>query len=128
MLGLDQSGKTTLLYQSVMGQTIVTIPTIGFNIEVLKFDDMDLSTEKLDFQQNFEVDSFFLGSPPRANFLDPPTPIPHPYSKMDLSMYDLGGKEKIRPLWQHYFQDTKAIIFVVDSSDKNRFQESKEVF
>ena len=35
MVGLDAAGKTTILYQLRMGQTIKTIPTIGFNVETL---------------------------------------------------------------------------------------------
>jgi small GTP-binding protein len=33
MLGLDASGKTTLLYRLKLGEVITTIPTIGFNVE-----------------------------------------------------------------------------------------------
>jgi len=36
MLGLDYSGKTTLLYRLSLGETVPTIPTIGFNVETLK--------------------------------------------------------------------------------------------
>ena len=35
--GLDNAGKTTILYQLKLGEVITTIPTIGFNVEsVLK--------------------------------------------------------------------------------------------
>merc|ERR1712174_125250 len=33
---------------------------------------------------------------------------------------------KIRPLWRHYYQNTQGLIYVVDSSDKERVQESRE--
>lgn len=33
MLGLDGAGKTTTLYALKLGETINTIPTIGFNVE-----------------------------------------------------------------------------------------------
>ncbi len=32
----------------------------------------------------------------------------------------MGGQNKIRALWKHYFAKTKALIFVVDSSDADR--------
>ncbi len=32
----------------------------------------------------------------------------------------MGGQDKIRPLWRHYFQNTQGIIFVVDSNDRDR--------
>lgn len=37
MLGLDGSGKTTILYSLKLGDVINTIPTIGFNVEELIF-------------------------------------------------------------------------------------------
>jgi small GTP-binding protein len=36
MLGLDESGKTTILYQLKLGKCIVTIPTLGFNVETIE--------------------------------------------------------------------------------------------
>ena len=43
-----------------------------------------------------------------------------------LTVWDVGGKDKIRPLWRHYFQATSGLIFVVDSSDRERLPEAKE--
>jgi ADP-ribosylation factor protein 1 len=34
--------------------------------------------------------------------------------------WDVGGKDKIRPLWRHYYEGTSALIFVVDSHDHDR--------
>lgn len=41
-------------------------------------------------------------------------------------MWDVGGQDKIRPLWRHYFQNTQGIIFVVDSNDRDRIVEARE--
>ena len=41
-------------------------------------------------------------------------------------MWDVGGQGKIRHIWQHYFENTDAVIFVVDSSDKERLEEARE--
>ena len=38
---------------------------------------------------------------------------------------DVGGQDKIRPLWRHYYAGTQALIFVVDSSDVERIDEAK---
>jgi ADP-ribosylation factor 1/2 len=38
----------------------------------------------------------------------------------------VGGQDKIRPLWRHYFQNTQGIIFVVDSNDRDRIVEARE--
>lgn len=45
----------------------------------------------------------------------------------DLTLWDLGGEEKIRALWPHYYQGTTACVFVVDSSDPSRFNEVKDL-
>ena len=36
MLGLDNSGKTSILYRLKLGQPKRTIPTVGFNVETLE--------------------------------------------------------------------------------------------
>ena len=84
MLGLDNAGKTTILYNLKLGQVITTIPTVGFNIESLK------------------------------------------YKKFELIIWDLSGQKKTRILWKHYFMNCDAIIYVVDSTDKERIQEAEE--
>lgn len=35
-MGLDNAGKTTLLYRWLLDEVITTIPTIGFNVETVK--------------------------------------------------------------------------------------------
>ncbi|KAH9998256.1 ADP-ribosylation factor family-domain-containing protein [Russula vinacea] len=39
------------------------------------------------------------------------------YKNISFTVWDVGGQDKIRPLWRHYFQNTQGIIFVVDSND-----------
>lgn len=36
------------------------------------------------------------------------------------SCWDVGGPDKIRPLWRHYYQDLAAHIYVIDSNDRER--------
>ncbi|KAF8002471.1 hypothetical protein HF325_003436 [Metschnikowia pulcherrima] len=36
MLGLDNAGKTTILYKLKLGKTSKTVPTVGFNVETVK--------------------------------------------------------------------------------------------
>ena len=78
MLGLDAAGKTTILYKLRIGEVIPTTPTIGFNVETVK------------------------------------------YKKIDFTVWDVGGQDRIRPLWRHYLEHTQAIIWVVDSNDRER--------
>merc|ERR1711892_782152 len=42
------------------------------------------------------------------------------YKNIGFTVWDVGGQDKIRPLWRHYFQNTQAVIFVVDSNDRER--------
>ena len=37
MLGLDAAGKTTILYKLKLGQDVTTIPTVGFNVETVEY-------------------------------------------------------------------------------------------
>lgn len=84
MVGLDSSGKTTILYKLKLNEQVNTIPTIGFNVETVK------------------------------------------YKNLDLTVWDVGGQEKIRKLWRHYYNNIDVVIFVIDSNDSGRFPEVKE--
>merc|ERR1712061_786769 len=48
------------------------------------------------------------------------------YKNICLTVWDVGGQDKIRPLWRHYFQNTQGLIFVVDSNDRERITEAQE--
>jgi len=47
------------------------------------------------------------------------------YKKLDMTMWDVGGQDKIRRLWNHYYQGTDALIYVVDCSDRERLDEAR---
>lgn len=40
-------------------------------------------------------------------------------------IWDLGGQIKMRNMWEKYYDDANAIIFVVDSADISRLEEAK---
>eukprot|EP01098_Paradermamoeba_levis_P006191 TRINITY_DN2574_c0_g1_i1.p1 TRINITY_DN2574_c0_g1~~TRINITY_DN2574_c0_g1_i1.p1 ORF type:complete len:177 (-),score=39.53 TRINITY_DN2574_c0_g1_i1:72-602(-) len=84
MLGLDAAGKTTILYRLKLGEVSHTVPTIGFNVEKVH------------------------------------------YNNLEMTVWDVGGQKKLRPLWKHYLQKADALIFVIDSVDKERIGEAKE--
>ena len=37
MVGLDNAGKTTVLYRLKLGEVVATVPTIGFNVETVQY-------------------------------------------------------------------------------------------
>jgi len=48
------------------------------------------------------------------------------YKNINFTVWDVGGQDKIRPLWRHYFQNTQGLIFVVDSNDRERITEAHD--
>jgi len=44
MLGLDASGKTTVLYKMKLGEIVTTIPTIGFNVETVQYKNISFTS------------------------------------------------------------------------------------
>ncbi|CAL9151516.1 unnamed protein product, partial [Musa hybrid cultivar] len=48
------------------------------------------------------------------------------YKNISFTVWDVGGQDKIRPLWRHYFQNTQGLIFVVDSNDRDRIIEARD--
>ncbi|CAM8980569.1 unnamed protein product [Rhodiola kirilowii] len=86
MLGLDNAGKTTILYKLLTGNVVKTIPTIGFNVEEVQ------------------------------------------YKKVKFVVWDAGGRERISSLWRHYFDNLDALIFAVDSTDRERIGTAKAEF
>ncbi|XP_062020744.1 uncharacterized protein LOC133737144 [Rosa rugosa] len=83
MVGLDASGKTTILYKLKLGEIVSSVPTIGFNVETIE------------------------------------------YKNITFTVWDVGGQDKIRPLWRHYFKNTQGLIFTVDSNDRERIPEAR---
>mmetsp|Transcript_13051 Transcript_13051/g.24374 ORF Transcript_13051/g.24374 Transcript_13051/m.24374 type:complete len:170 (+) Transcript_13051:35-544(+) len=41
-----------------------------------------------------------------------------------LNVWDVGGQETIRTYWRDYFDHTDALVFVIDSADRRRLEES----
>merc|ERR1712154_205605 len=41
-----------------------------------------------------------------------------------LNVWDIGGQKSIRPYWSNYFESSDALVYVIDSSDERRLEES----
>ncbi|OHT03552.1 ADP-ribosylation factor family protein [Tritrichomonas foetus] len=48
------------------------------------------------------------------------------YDATKLTIYDLGGSAKFRSVWQRYYAFIFGFVYVVDSSDPEKFEESKK--
>ncbi|KAI3657239.1 hypothetical protein MP638_006224 [Amoeboaphelidium occidentale] len=78
LVGLDNAGKTTVLYKLLLNEVVATTPTIGSNVEEII------------------------------------------YKNIHFLMWDVGGQESLRKSWATYYINTKAVIMVIDSTDKDR--------
>lgn len=48
------------------------------------------------------------------------------YKNISFNVWDVGGQDKIRLLWRHYYTNTQGLIYVVDSNDRERIDENRE--
>ncbi len=122
MLGLDAAGKTTILYKLHIGEILSTVPTIGAPMRPARG--------------------------PQLRSLAAPALLPLPrtapaqrragragfnvekvqYKNVLFTVWDVGGQEKLRPLWRHYFNNTDGLIYVVDSQDRERVSKAASEF
>lgn len=48
--------------------------------------------------------------------------------KSKVTVWDVGGQEKIRPLWRHYLEGTDILIWTINVAEPERFKESYDAF
>ena len=48
------------------------------------------------------------------------------YKNIKFQVWDLGGQTSVRPYWRRYYANTDAVIYVIDSVDRDRLQTSKD--
>jgi ADP-ribosylation factor protein 1 len=48
------------------------------------------------------------------------------YKNLNFTIWDVGGQDRIRQLWRHYYNNTQGIIFVVDSNDPQRIDSARD--
>lgn len=46
--------------------------------------------------------------------------------KVNLKIWDVGGQESLRNMWESYYDDAHAVVFVVDSTDRARIEECRD--
>ncbi|CAI5443723.1 unnamed protein product [Caenorhabditis angaria] len=48
------------------------------------------------------------------------------FKEYQLNLWDVGGQKSLRSYWKNYFESTDALIWVVDSSDRERLNQCSE--
>ena len=43
-----------------------------------------------------------------------------------MTLWDVGGADKLRPLWRHYLENLDAMIYVIDAADEGRWHEARD--
>mmetsp|Transcript_20871 Transcript_20871/g.63617 ORF Transcript_20871/g.63617 Transcript_20871/m.63617 type:complete len:166 (-) Transcript_20871:931-1428(-) len=46
------------------------------------------------------------------------------HAEFKLNVWDIGGQKSIRPYWRNYFDQTDALVYVIDSADRRRLEET----
>ena len=105
LLGLDNAGKTTILKRLASEDVTHITPTQGFNIK-------SVASEGFKVKCNKAFPAVFI---PYFDDLK---------NNLQLNVWDIGGQRKIRPYWRNYFENTDVLIYVIDSADRKRFEET----
>jgi len=92
---------TAILYKLKLNQSVTTIPTGLYPVGLFP------ATKAHRFTVGFNVETVT-------------------YKNVRFNVWDVGGQDKIRPLWRHYYTGTQGLVFVVDSQDRERIEEAKQ--
>lgn len=102
ILGLENAGKTTLLEQLKHKYSIKSRSQQNGQFQ----GDVNLSNAKILPTVGQNIGKIKL-------------------DKSLLKLWDLGGQESLRALWDRYFYEAHAVVFVVDSTDRARIEECR---
>ncbi|KAL3980247.1 WD and tetratricopeptide repeats protein 1 [Sarotherodon galilaeus] len=93
----------------------------SFHIAILGLDSAGKTTVLYRLQFNE-----FVNTVPTKGFNAEKVRVPlGGHKTVTFHFWDVGGQEKLRPLWKSYTRCTDGIIFVVDSVDAERMEEAK---
>jgi len=48
------------------------------------------------------------------------------FNGSEVTVYDLGGGPRIRAIWRNYYADVHGVVYVIDSSETDRFDEARQ--
>ena len=126
MVGLDAAGKTTILYKLKLGEGKVFTRKNVLQLKWLLTRIIQCDPIQIHRKNTTEIPASFL--------IKVVTTIPTigfnvetvEYKNISFTVWDVGGQDKIRPLWRHYYQNTQGLIFVVDSNDSDRIDAARD--
>ncbi|KAJ3095568.1 hypothetical protein HDU97_006799 [Phlyctochytrium planicorne] len=123
VLGLDNAGKTSILYRLKLHEAQETAPTVGFNVETIKFKNIVFQMWDCGGQDSIRplwVDVFF--NTPEIVAIPSGDPIHHHLTLFHLHSPKNSFRQQNKQ--RHYFKNSNGLVFVVDSTDKSRFSEA----
>lgn len=103
-LGLDAAGKSTIVARLLSPHASADralkdiSPTLGFKISTIEFEKYKL------------------------NICNPPN-ICYQWQGADMGQGDVGGQKTLRAYWRNYFEQTDGVVWVVDSTDRERLRD-----
>lgn len=105
VVGLDNSGKTTLIHH-IKPKKVESLLSV-----VVSLVTNDICAQALTLEVTptvgFQVEEFAKNN-------------------INFTIYDMSGQGRYRSLWEHYYTDAQAIVFVIDSTDRIRLCVVKE--
>lgn len=131
ILGLDNAGKTTmlehlkLLYKSP-NDTSLNKKKKKRQVLVLLKDDETLRTTADVIKAKHILPTVGQNTTTIKFESSIESHLSSQYSNINLKFWDLGGQKSLRNMWSRYYKSCHGIIFIIDSTDTERFQECYE--
>lgn len=106
IIGLDNAGKTTILYRMKEGAMINTIPTLGFNVEILKIGNTTLNTWDMGGQDNIR--------PLWESYIDMAVGIVYVFDVIDQQRRSLAADELLKVIKTY---PEKPVLLLANKAD-----------
>jgi ADP-ribosylation factor 1/2 len=112
MLGLDAAGKTTILYRLHIGEVLSSVPTIGTYVSsFFGFSSLFIwwahgRGHKFEALRNLRM--LLLQASTWRKWST--------RTWLALTVWDVGGQDKSRPLWRRYLSNSDALVISIENS------------
>uniref|UniRef100_A0A7N2KU24 ADP-ribosylation factor-like protein 2 n=1 Tax=Quercus lobata TaxID=97700 RepID=A0A7N2KU24_QUELO len=119
VVGLDNSGKTTIVLKINGEDTSVISPTLGFNIKTITYQNNGGLIKII------AIWAMGNGQWAKCMEMNIEIPVNVTFGRYTLNIWDVGGQKTIRSYWRNYFEQTDGLVWVVDSLDLRRLDDCK---